>query len=104
VLPHADAVITHAGNNTVTECFRFGCPMLCLPIFWDQHDNAARVEETGFGRRLDTYHFADAELAAALDDLLGDDARHERLAAVSRRLAAAPGTERAAELIEAVAR
>jgi UDP:flavonoid glycosyltransferase YjiC (YdhE family) len=104
VLPHADLVITHGGNNTVTECFHFGRPMLALPIFWDQHDNAARVEEAGFGRRLPTYSFEDAELLDAVDELLADSALRERLAAVSRRLQAVSGTERAADLIERLAR
>jgi MGT family glycosyltransferase len=103
VLPHVDLVLTHAGNNTVTECVHFGRPMLCLPIFWDQHDNATRIAEAGLGRRLDTYGFADAELPAAIDALLADDALAARLAGVSRRLQAAPGTERAADVILRVA-
>jgi MGT family glycosyltransferase len=103
VLPQVDLVITHAGNNTVTECMHFGRRMLALPIFWDQHDNAARIEETGFGARLDTYHFEDAELSSAIDRLLADHAMGERLAAVASRLQAASGTERAAGAIERVA-
>jgi UDP:flavonoid glycosyltransferase YjiC (YdhE family) len=103
ILPEVDAVITHGGNNTVTECFRFGKPMVALPLFWDQYDNAQRVDETGFGTRLSTYGHADGELVDAVEALLADDALAARLAAVSARLAATPGTERAAGLIEAVA-
>jgi MGT family glycosyltransferase len=103
VLPQADLVITHGGNNTTTESLHFGKPMVLLPIFWDQHDNAQRIDETGFGIRLPTYSFGDGDLPAAIDRLLADDGLRDRLAAVSGRLQASPGNERAAELIERVA-
>jgi MGT family glycosyltransferase len=103
VLPHVDLVITHGGNNTVTESLYFGKPMVVLPLFWDQYDNAQRVHETGLGIRLDTYGHAPEELRDAVDRLLGDGALHERLAAGARELQAAPGTVRAADLIEQVA-
>jgi UDP:flavonoid glycosyltransferase YjiC (YdhE family) len=100
VLPHVDLVITHGGNNTVTECLYFGKPMVLLPLFWDQYDNAQRIHETGLGRRLDTYGHTPAELRAAVDGLLADDALRARLAAGAQELQARPGTARAAELIE----
>jgi len=103
VLPHVDAVITHGGNNTTTECMWFGKPMLVLPIFWDQHDNAQRVHETGYGLRLPTYDFGDGELAIALDGLLADEAMRARCAVAGERLQKRPGTILAAELIEQVA-
>ncbi len=103
VLPHVDAVITHGGNNTVTESFHFGKPMVVLPLFWDQYDNAQRVQELGFGRRLDTYGHAPEELLAALDDVLADEPLRRRLEAVASRLQADPGTVRAAALIERAA-
>ncbi|MCW2983884.1 MAG: glycosyltransferase, family [Conexibacter sp.] len=102
VLPHVDLVITHGGNNTVTECLHFGKPMVVLPLFWDQYDNAQRIDETGLGLRLDTYGHAPQELRDAVDRLLGDDALRERLAAGARELQAAPGTARSADLIEQV--
>src|SRR5690349_10364165 len=102
VLPHVDLVITHGGNNTVTESLSFGKPMILLPLFWDQHDNAQRIHETGFGRRLDTYGHAPQELRAAVDELLADDALRARLAACAAQLQAQPGTVRAADLIERV--
>ena len=103
ILPGVDLVITHGGNNTVTEAFHHGKPMIVLPLFWDQVDNAQRVDETGFGRRLATYDFEDAELTGAIDTLLGDAALAERLAAMSARIQASSGTVRAADLVERAA-
>ena len=102
ILPKVDAVITHGGNNTVTECFHFGKPMVLLPLFWDQYDNAQRVHETGFGVRLDTYRHRPEELLAAIERLIGDRGLGERLAAISSRLAERRGTEVAADRLERV--
>jgi MGT family glycosyltransferase len=103
LLPQIDLVITHGGNNTVTECLHHGKPMIVLPLFWDQFDNAQRIDETGFGRRLATYSCGRTELVAAIEDLLADRALADRLTAVSSRLQQTPGTVTAADLIERVA-
>jgi MGT family glycosyltransferase len=103
ILPQVDLVITHGGNNTVTEAFHHGKPMIVLPLFWDQVDNAQRVHETGFGRRLSTYDFEADELTETIDDLASDVSLRERLAAMSARIQMQPGTEKAAVLIERVA-
>ncbi len=102
ILPMVDLVVTHGGNNTVTECFHFGKPMVVLPLFWDQYDNAQRVHETGHGIRLDTYGHAPEELRAAADRLLADAGLRDRLAAGARTLQATSGVARAADLIERV--
>jgi MGT family glycosyltransferase len=103
VLPHVDAVITHGGNNTVTESMWFGLPMIVLPIFWDQHDNAQRVHERGHGIRLPTYALTARALDGALERVLADGPLRARASAAGERLRAQPGTVRAAELIERVA-
>ena len=103
ILPLVDLVVTHGGNNTTTECFHAGKPMIALPLFWDQYDNAQRLDETGFGVRLATYEVEAAELVGAVDRLLADAALRDRLAAISAHLRSDPGTERAAALIESVA-
>ena len=100
ILPQVDLVITHGGNNTVTESLFFGKPMVALPLFWDQYDNAQRIDETGLGVRLDTYGHDGAELTGAIDRLLADATLSDRLAAMSKRLRALEGTRRAADLIE----
>ena len=104
LLPLADVVVTHAGNNTTTECFHFGKPMVALPLFWDQYDNAQRVADTGYGIRLATYEFEDGELLGAVDRLLADEALRGRMGAIAARFQSAPGTVRAADLIEQLTR
>jgi MGT family glycosyltransferase len=103
ILPMVDLVITHGGNNTTTECFHHGKPMVAMPVFWDQYDNAQRVDETGYGARLPTYTFEPEQLTGAIDRLLGDRGLHDRMAAIGQRLKAQPGTARAADLIEQLA-
>ncbi len=103
ILPTVDLVITHGGNNTVTESLRFGKPMILLPLFWDQYDNAQRIDETGFGKRLSTYEHSPDELRGAIDALLADEALAARQGRLSQRLGNAPGTERAADLLEGLA-
>jgi UDP:flavonoid glycosyltransferase YjiC (YdhE family) len=104
ILPQVDLVITHGGNNTVTECFNFGVPMVALPLFWDQYDNAQRIDELGFGVRLDSYGFDDEEFTAALNRVASDKATKDRMGTIGRRLQAGPGTAKAAGLIELLAR
>ena len=100
ILPQVDLVITHGGNNTVTECLYFGRPMVILPLFWDQYDNAQRLHETGLGIRLATYGHEPEELTGAIDRLLADGALRARLEAISARLRAVPGTVTAANAVE----
>ena len=101
LMPLVDLVITHGGNNTTTEAFHYGKPMVVLPLFWDQYDNAQRVDETGFGARLQTYQFEDAELTGAIDRLLGGKLP-ARMAEIGDRIRSGDGVARAAEAIEAV--
>jgi MGT family glycosyltransferase len=103
ILPQVDLVITHGGNNTVTEALHFGKPMIVMPVFWDQHDNAQRVHETGHGIRLPTYALERDELTGAVDRLLTDGELRQRVRTAGDRLRERPGTEAAADLIERVA-
>ena len=77
--------------------------MIALPLFWDQYDNAQRVHETGFGERLSTYEFEEAEMHGAIERLLAAAGLQARMRAISARARAAPGTVRAADLLEQLA-
>jgi UDP:flavonoid glycosyltransferase YjiC (YdhE family) len=78
--------------------------MIVLPLFWDQHDNAQRVDELGLGTRLDTYRFTDAQLHGALTRLLSDTALRGRLERTARVIQGRQGLSRAADAIESAAR
>ena len=104
IVPQCDVMITHGGNNTVGEAFTFGVPTIVLPLFWDQYDNAQRIDECGYGVRLSTYEFTDDELHATIDRLSGDKQLGVRLASASKHLQASPGRVLAADLIEKVVR
>jgi MGT family glycosyltransferase len=103
ILPQVDLVITHGGNNTITESLHFGKPAVVLPLFWDQHDNAQRMHELGLGRRLDTYGHEPGQLVEAIDGLIADASLADRLGTISTRLQTELGTARAADLIARLA-
>jgi MGT family glycosyltransferase len=102
IVPQVDVVITHGGNNTTTEAFHFGKPMIVLPLFWDQYDNAQRVDETGFGVRLATYTFEAAELTRAIERLLADADLRGRMARTGAEIQERDGVAKAADAIESV--
>jgi MGT family glycosyltransferase len=104
VIPQVDLVITHAGNNTTTEALHFGKPMICLPLFWDQHDNAQRMAELGFGVRLDPYRVTGPELRGAVDRVLADTGLRSRLASLGQAIRGRDGLRHAADLVEKAAR
>ncbi|MGW9402436.1 nucleotide disphospho-sugar-binding domain-containing protein [Arthrobacter sp. NPDC055585] len=103
IIPHVDVVITHGGNNTTTEALHFGKPMILLPLFWDQYDNAQRVHESGYGRRLETYTCTPEELLGSIAELLGDADLQARCRAAGERIRAADGLSAAATALEQVA-
>jgi UDP:flavonoid glycosyltransferase YjiC (YdhE family) len=100
ILPQCDLLMTHGGNNTTCEGFHFGLPMIGLPLFWDQYDNAQRLRETAFGLRLPTYDWTDDELAASVDRLLDDQLLRARMRSNAEKIQADPGRLKAADLIE----
>jgi len=102
IINQVDLVITHGGNNTTTESLHFGKPMIVLPLFWDQYDNAQRIHELGFGIRLDTYSFSDKEMLSALDTLLGDHDLRQKLVAQGEQIRARDGLSVGANVIESV--
>jgi UDP:flavonoid glycosyltransferase YjiC (YdhE family) len=69
VLPHADALVTHAGLGSVVNALAHGVPMVALPLDREQPDNARALVRMGAGAALDPDTPA-AEIATAVADQL----------------------------------
>lgn len=99
VLPHADAVVTHAGLGSITAALAHGLPLLCVPLDRDQPHNAERVVAVGAGESL-----AVEASAEAYRDAIGRVLNDDRYRAVAARLAAEydPSAELAIGELEAL--
>ena len=100
VLPKVDLVITHGGNNTITETFYFGKPMIVMPLFVDQFDNAQRVHEKGFGIQLNAYRCTKEELINAINKLIYDEELALRMKKISERIQLEVKLGKVGEVIE----
>jgi len=101
VLARADAVVSHAGSNTVMDAIAARTPILALPIAFDQPGTAARVVHAGIGLKASARFAGSARIAALLRRLLDEHSFAARLEAMAPGVAAAGGTVRAADIIEA---
>lgn len=100
VLPVVDLVVTHGGNNTITETFYFGKPMVVLPLGGDQCDNAQRIQDKGFGIRLDTYKCTESELLTAIESLLNNNELNQKLQKISSRIQSDNSIAKLPQIIE----
>ena len=71
LLRSAAAAVNHGGNNSVTESLTYGVPLVVLPFSTDQFAGAAAIERAGFGVSLAPNTATSAELAAAIEQVLG---------------------------------
>jgi UDP:flavonoid glycosyltransferase YjiC (YdhE family) len=103
-MPECDLVICHAGHGTLARALACGCPVVCVPHAGDMAENAARADWAGVGVRLPWRLLSPATLRLAVRRALAQ----RSLAARARELAAwaavNDGADRAASLVEALAR
>lgn len=103
-LERADAVISHAGSNTVMDAIAARTPILALPIAFDQPGAAARICHAGIGLRASARLTGAGGIARLLRRLLDEASFAPRLDALAADVATAGGTPRAADIVEAALR
>ena len=76
--------------------------MICVPVFADQPDVAARVVHHGAGVRLSTLSTPD-EFRIAIQEVVKDPGYRQAARGLAEKMSAEDGAMRAADEIEAVA-
>ncbi len=99
LLDQVDVVVTHGGNNTVTESLRAGVPMVVLPLSTDQFAGAASVQTHGVGAVLDPNHLSVEDLIEAVERVRRSEPS-TRAYELGRRLRQSPGAELAVDALE----
>ncbi|WP_410566372.1 glycosyltransferase [Amycolatopsis sp. cmx-4-61] len=103
LLPRVDAVLCHAGHNTVCEALWHGLPLVVAPIRDDQPIVAAQVVAAGAGVRL-RFGRADApRIATAVDEVLTEPAYRRAAEVVAASFREAGGSAAAAGHLEQLA-
>jgi MGT family glycosyltransferase len=102
LLPHVDAVVCHAGQNTVSEALAHGRPLVVTPIKDDQGLIATQVVNAGAGLRVRWGRLRTVDLQTAIRRVLSEPAFAQGAARIQRSFAEAGGAARAADLLEAL--
>jgi len=101
VLRQVDVFITHGGWNSLQESLLCGVPMLVLPGFGDQMNNARKMEEIGAGIGIiDSYSNASVDLLqSSLNQLLYKENFKSKAKAIGKKLRDANGAKKAADIV-----
>jgi len=97
LLPRTNAVICHAGQNTVCEALYFGVPLLVAPIRDDQPIVAQQAVDAGVALRLRFTRARPEQIGAALDQILADPGYAQAARRVAASFRAAGGAAAAAD-------
>ncbi|MFK0286349.1 glycosyltransferase [Streptomyces sp. NPDC090499] len=103
LLERVDAVVCHAGHNTVCEALWHGVPLVVAPIRDDQPVIAGQVVDAGAGLRVRFGRVTAPRLGEALDTVLYEPGPRTAAARIRTAFRAAGGAPAAATHLERLA-
>jgi MGT family glycosyltransferase len=103
-MPRCALVICHAGHGTMVRALACGSSVVCVPHSGDMAENAARADWAGVGVRLPWRLLTPATLRLAVRRALARPSLSARARELAVSVAGSEGAERAAELVEELAR
>ncbi|XP_077011603.1 UDP-glucuronosyltransferase 1A10-like isoform X3 [Tamandua tetradactyla] len=81
--PKTRAFITHAGSHGIYEGICNGVPMVMMPLFGDQMDNAKRMDSRGAGVTLNVLEMTSEDLENAIKTVINDKSYKENIMRLS---------------------
>ena len=78
--------ISHCGTNGVYEAVYQGVPVICIPLFGDQFDNAGRVKARKIGTAVRIADLSEAILAKIIEETLRNPIYLNTIKRISKRL------------------
>jgi UDP:flavonoid glycosyltransferase YjiC (YdhE family) len=104
VLGHAAAAVVHGGSGSTLGAIAAGVPLVVVPLFADQPQNARRVAEVGAGIAVEPQR-DDLEanirpLRDAIRSVLEEPSYRERVRGLANELRAEPAVDEAVPLLE----
>src|SRR6185369_6009473 len=103
LLPRVDAVVCHAGHNTVCEALANGLPLVVAPIRDDQPVVAQQVVRAGAGTRIRYGHLSPRSLRNAVLRVLREPEFKRAAVRIRDSFDSAGGASAAADALEAMA-
>lgn len=100
VLPHCDAVVSHAGSGTVLATLTLGLPQVCLPQGADQFLNASAVASASAGISLMPEGVTVVTVRDAIARLLADASFRHRANGIRASIASMPSPDDVAVVLE----
>jgi MGT family glycosyltransferase len=103
ILPHCQAMLCHAGFNTMMGCLSAGVPIVCVPLGSDQEYNARACAKDGLGLMLKDEEASAERIREAVRHVLDEPSFAGNARAFAGEMANRPGFPVAIRRIEALA-
>jgi len=100
LLPYCDLVITHGGFNTVLAALSHGLPMVVVPLFADQPENARRCAALGVGRVITPAQLTPDTVRDVAYEVWRNPKYREHARYLQAEMQSLPGPEYAVRLLE----
>jgi MGT family glycosyltransferase len=100
VFPYCDLVVSHCGSGTIMAALEHGLPLVNLPIFADQPENAALCAELGVGVTVPMEERTPETIRAAVQKVLSKPDYHSKAKQIQSGMQALPELEAVTNLLE----